>query len=74
MVAGLQVDVLPMIPRVVAEGGHVRVGLEDASHGCELSNLRLVEWAAQKIVDAGGELATATEVRVAIAPEEHGTV
>ena len=43
MVAGLQVDVLPMIPRAVAEGGHVRVGLEDASFGCELSNLQLVE-------------------------------
>ena len=72
MVAGLQVDIMSMIPRVVAEGGHVRVGLEDASHGCELSNLQLVERAAQKIVDVGGDLATASEVRVAIAPEEHG--
>ena len=72
MVAGLQVDIMSMIPRVVAEGGHVRVGLEDASYGCELSNLQLVERAAQKIVDVGGDLATATEVRVAIAPEEHG--
>jgi uncharacterized protein (DUF849 family) len=74
MVAGLRVDVLPMIPRAVAEGGHVRVGLEDAEHGCELSNLQLVERAAQKIVDIGGELATAADVRVAIAPEEHGAV
>lgn len=74
MVAGLQVDILSMIPRAVAEGGHVRVGLEDASYGSELSNLQLVERAAQKIVDVGGDLATATEVRVAIAPEEHGAV
>ncbi len=74
MVAGLQVDILPMIPRAVAEGGHVRVGLEDASYGCELSNLQLVERAAQKIADIGGELATAAEVRVAMAPEEHGAV
>jgi 3-keto-5-aminohexanoate cleavage enzyme len=74
MVAGLQVDVLPMIPRAVAEGGHVRVGLEDTSYGCELSNLQLVERAAQRIVAVGGDLATATEVRIAIAPEEHGTV
>ena len=74
MVAGLQVDVLPMIPRAVMEGGHVRVGLEDASYGCELSNLQLVERAAQKIVDIGSELATAAEVRVAIAPEEHGAI
>ena len=72
MVAGLQVDILSMIPRAVAEGGHVRVGLEDASYGCELSNLQLVELAARKIVDVGGDLATASEVRVAIAPEEHG--
>ena len=74
MVAGLQVDILPMIPRAVAEGGHVRVGLEDASYGCELSNLQLVARAAQKITDIGGELATAAEVRVAMAPEEHGAV
>jgi 3-keto-5-aminohexanoate cleavage enzyme len=74
MVAGLQVDVLPMIPRVIAEGGHVRVGLEDATFGCELSNLQLVERAAQRIVEMGGELARAEQIRVAIAPEEHGTV
>ena len=74
MIAGLQVDILSMIPRAVAEGGHVRVGLEDATYGCELSNVQLVERAAQKIVDVGGDLATATEVRVAIAPEEHGAV
>ena len=40
----------------------------------ELSNVQLVERAAQKIVDVGGDLATATDVRVAIAPEEHGAV
>ena len=53
MVAGLQVDIMSMIPRAVAEGGHVRVGLEDAAYGCELSNLQLVERAAQKIVEIG---------------------
>jgi 3-keto-5-aminohexanoate cleavage enzyme len=74
MIAGLQVDMMPMIPRAVAEGGHVRVGLEDAPYGSELSNLQLVELAAQRIIAAGGDLATATQVRVAIAPEEHGTL
>src|SRR5258708_9222831 len=74
MVAGLQVDVLPMIPRAIAEGGHVRVGLEDCAYGCELSNLQLVERAAQKIADPGGKLATAAEVRLTIPPEEHGAV
>ena len=31
MVAGLGVEVLPLIPTAVAIAGHVRVGLEDAS-------------------------------------------
>lgn len=72
MVAGLQVDILPMIPRAVAEGGHVRIGLEDAVWGCELSNLQLVEEAARKIANSGGELATAAEVRAAMTSGEHG--
>jgi uncharacterized protein (DUF849 family) len=49
MVAGLGVDVLPLIPRAVAEGGHVRVGLEDASLGCAKSNVQLVEEAVRVI-------------------------
>ncbi len=72
MVAGLQVDILPMIPRVVAEGGHVRVGLEDSAYGCDLTNLQLVELAARKITDVGAELAIAAEVRAAMAAEERG--
>ena len=71
MVAGLDVDIVPLIPRAVAEGGHVRVGLEDAPLGCDRSNLQLVEAAAQTIASAGGELASAAEVRVALSPEEH---
>ncbi len=74
MMAGLDVDIMPMIPRVIAEGGHVRVGLEDATFGCELTNLQLVERAARSIVDVGCELASAREVRIAIAPEEHDAV
>jgi uncharacterized protein (DUF849 family) len=35
MIGGLSVDVVRMIPRVVMEGGHVRVGLEDAPLGSE---------------------------------------
>jgi len=63
MVAGLGVDVLPLIPAVVAMGGHVRVGLEDAPHGCTRSNLELVEAAVNAIQKAGGEPATASEAR-----------
>ncbi len=71
MIGGLDVDIRPMITRAVMEGGHVRVGLEDAPFGCASSNLALVESAAQAIATAGGELASAADVRIAIAPEEH---
>jgi len=63
MIGGLAVDVLSMIPRTVTEGGHVRVGLEDAPLGSERSNLQWVEAAAKGIADAGGELATPKDVR-----------
>ena len=33
MVAGLGVDIRPLIPHTVARGGHVRVGLEDCAAG-----------------------------------------
>jgi 3-keto-5-aminohexanoate cleavage enzyme len=41
MVAGLAVDVLPLIPAVVAMGGHLRVGLEDAPYNCPHGNIKL---------------------------------
>jgi uncharacterized protein (DUF849 family) len=72
MVGGLAVDVLPMIPRVVAEGGHVRVGLEDAPLGSERTNLQWVEAARERIENAGGELATAADVRAALEKVEMG--
>jgi 3-keto-5-aminohexanoate cleavage enzyme len=65
MVAGLDVDVLPLVPRAVMERGHVRVGLEDAPFGCERGNVALVEEAARTIENAGGSLAVAAEVRIA---------
>ena len=72
MVAGLAVDVLPMIPRAVTEGGHVRVGLEDAPLGSGLSNLQWVQAAATGITDAGGELATPKDVREFLEAMEMG--
>jgi 3-keto-5-aminohexanoate cleavage enzyme len=63
MVAGLAVDVLPLIPTVVALGGGVRVGLEDASFGLERSNLELVSAAVNAIQKAGSEPASTAEVR-----------
>jgi hypothetical protein len=52
MVAGVGADVLPLIPEVVAVGGHVRVGLEDAPLGSTLRNEEWVRRAADAIVTA----------------------
>jgi uncharacterized protein (DUF849 family) len=71
MIGGLDVDVTPMIPRAVMEGGHVRVGLEDAPLGTDRTNLQWVEQAARIITSSGAELATPADVRVAVSPEEH---
>ncbi len=67
MVAGLGVDVTPLIEAAVARGGHVRVGLEDAPWGSALSNRAWVEAAVQAVRAAGGEPATPAEVRAALA-------
>ena len=65
MVAGLGVDVRPLIPATVAAGGHVRVGLEDAPLGTGMTNLDWVRAAADLVAEAGGRLATPAEVRAA---------
>jgi 3-keto-5-aminohexanoate cleavage enzyme len=67
MAAGLAVDVLPLIPKIVALGGHVRVGLEDAPFHSPRKNIELVEAAVTAIQKAGGEPATATEIRASLA-------
>lgn len=63
MVSGLGVDITPLIPATVKQGGHVRVGLEDAPLGTERGNVELVETARREIETSGGILATASEVR-----------
>ncbi|MGD9885660.1 MAG: 3-keto-5-aminohexanoate cleavage protein [Reyranella sp.] len=63
MVAGLTVDVRPLIGEAVAQGGHVRVGLEDAPLGSAVSNVAWVEDAVRLVRQHGGEPATAAEVR-----------
>jgi uncharacterized protein (DUF849 family) len=67
MVAGLAVDVLPLIPTVVALGGGVRVGLEDAPYGTSRSNVELVDAAVSAIQKAGSEPATTAAVRAELA-------
>jgi uncharacterized protein (DUF849 family) len=65
MVAGLAVDVMPLIPTIVRLGGHLRVGLEDAPYNSPHTNVRMVELAVNAIQKAGGEPATTSEVRAA---------
>ncbi|MBI1942870.1 MAG: 3-keto-5-aminohexanoate cleavage protein [Betaproteobacteria bacterium] len=66
MVAGLRVDVLPLIGAAVARGGHVRVGLEDAPFGSARSNVEWTRAARDGVERAGGALASAPEVRRAL--------
>ena len=66
MIAGLGVDITPLIPRTVARGGHVRVGLEDARWGCDLTNESLVKDAVRRVRKADGEPAATVEVRTAL--------
>jgi uncharacterized protein (DUF849 family) len=63
MIAGLAVDVLPLVSGALARGFHVRVGLEDAPLGSVRTNLDLVAEAARLIRAAGRGLATPAEVR-----------
>jgi 3-keto-5-aminohexanoate cleavage enzyme len=67
MVAGLRVDILPLLGAAVARGGHVRVGLEDAPFGSQRGNVGWVRAAREAIARAGGSLASAAEVRRALA-------
>lgn len=67
MVAGLGVDIKPLVAVAVERGGHVRVGLEDRPWGVDETNRTLVEEAVRLLRAAGGEPATAAEVRAACA-------
>jgi 3-keto-5-aminohexanoate cleavage enzyme len=66
MVAGLGVEIEPLIDATVRRGGHVRVGLEDAPMGCTRDNLDLTQRARRMIEAAGGTLANAAQVRAAL--------
>lgn len=63
MIAGLGVDITPLISHTVARGGHVRVGLEDALWGDPRTNEALVKDAVKRVRAAGGEPAPTAEVR-----------
>ena len=67
MIAGLDVNIAPLIGYAVERGGHVRVGLEDAPFGASTSNVQLVEDAVRVIRSAGKEPASIKEIRQALA-------
>jgi uncharacterized protein (DUF849 family) len=75
MIAGLGVDIRPLIPETVRRGGHIRVGLEDAPFGTTQTNVQLVEEATRLIRTAGGEPATVAQMRAALAgsPSPHAS-
>ncbi|WP_300011566.1 3-keto-5-aminohexanoate cleavage protein [Pseudonocardia sp.] len=67
MVAGLGVEIEPLVAAAVRAGGHVRVGLEDAPLGTGVGNRARVERAVRAIAAAGGRPASAAGVRAACA-------
>ena len=67
MIAGLDVDIAPLMAYAIERGGHLRVGLEDAPFGATKTNLQLVEEAVRVIRAAGKEPATIQEIRQALA-------
>jgi uncharacterized protein (DUF849 family) len=69
MIAGLAVDIRPLIEAAVAGGGHVRVGLEDAPFGSVWRNQDWVRIAASAIENRGGRVARAAAVRQSLAPK-----
>lgn len=66
MVAGLGVDIRPLIGPTIARGGHVRVGLEDAPWRTQLTNRDWVEAAVRLVRQAGGEPTSAADVRASL--------
>jgi len=67
MLAGLDVDILPLAGEAIRRGGHLRVGLEDARFGETRGNAELVALAAEAVRAEGHRPATAAEVRAALA-------
>lgn len=65
MVAGLGLDIRPLVAPAVARAVHVRVGLEDAPFGDRRSNVQWVEEAARLVRAEGGEPAGAKQIRAA---------
>lgn len=66
MTAGLDVDPVPVFEHVIARGGHLRVGLEDARFGETRGNRQLVEEAVACVDRCGGHVAATADIRSAL--------
>ena len=66
MVAGLGVEIEPLIELAITKGGHFRVGLEDAHHGTKVGNLKRVQEATRQIDRLGGHAASTADIRDAL--------
>ena len=67
MIAGLDVNITPLMAYAAERGGHIRVGLEDAPFGASKTNVQLVEEAVAVIRSVGKEPASIKEIRQALA-------
>ena len=70
MIAGVSADIRPLIGETMAHGGHIRVGLEDAPLGTQVSNLEMVEEAVRMVREYGAEPASPAEMRQALASHD----
>ncbi len=66
MVAGLGVDIVPLVAEAVTRGGHVRAGLEDAPLGTRDANTAWVSRTVRAVVGAGGQPASPSDIRMAL--------
>ena len=63
MIAGLQVNLSQITTSCLANGGHIRTGLEDASFDLQTGNVELVSQTAQTIIKENYEIGTAAQFR-----------
>ena len=66
MAAGLRVELEPILDDVLRQGGHVRVGLEDAPFDSPIGNVAFTMQAAHRITSSGYRLGSAEELRLAV--------
>jgi 3-keto-5-aminohexanoate cleavage enzyme len=66
MMAGLDYDISPWLPAALEAGADVRVGLEDAPHGCAQGNVQQVRAATEAVARSGRRLADAAGIRASL--------